>query len=259
MKKLLSILVLLLFISCNSSYKQGEKYLKQSKLRLAKTTFEGIPPTDKNYDLAQIQIKKIDSTIIAVDSIITFRKNEDLRLDSIKAHEEKIFLDSVYEERYQKEFEKLKNYDPGLIVSAKDVFIELDKIRTFRKTLESIKKSSQPETQKLYSSFKSTLVSKQVKYFPVLRKAYCEQAKEFLWKDDIDVKCSGANTTILELIAVELASNKYKDQYYQDLKDSLYKLRFKRFNLSWSKYSDEYTYYNLDVLKDSDISYNENY
>ncbi len=94
-----------------------------------------------------------------------------------------------------------------------------------------------------------TLVQTQVLVFPKFRKLVSQQLQEDLWSENVDVVFSDTKITF---IGATFASNANIEDAYNTLRETLYKLRYKRLAFKWYKYDNE-TYYTISSLRDKDI------
>ncbi|WP_343611074.1 hypothetical protein [Chryseobacterium oranimense] len=77
--------------------------------------------------------------------------------------------------------------------------------------------------------------------------------KEKLWVNDVDVKILAPNNKTLRFTAGYFASNKNIQETQTTLHEMLVNLRFKQTQYKWYSGDDEFTYYNIESPKDSDI------
>jgi hypothetical protein len=115
------------------------------------------------------------------------------------------------------------------------------------------KESQNQEEKDLAKKLEQKVSSSQLKDFPKLRLAYFKIMKDKLWENDIDVKIGGKKNTILSLTAGYFASNKNIKSTQETLHEMLVNLRFKQVNYRWYKDEDEYTYYDVESAKDSEV------
>lgn len=100
---------------------------------------------------------------------------------------------------------------------------------------------------------KKALSNYQVKLLPKMRNSYAKAAKEKLWRSNIEVAILGSNNTTLQFTGGSLASNANKEDFMKAMNEMVNELRFKKINLKWYEYDDEYTYYKLDTKSDSEL------
>ena len=93
----------------------------------------------------------------------------------------------------------------------------------------------------------------QVKLLPKMRKSYSTAASEKVWRSNIEVEVLGGNNTTIELTGGILANNGNKEDIMKAMSEMVNKLRFKKVNMKWYQYDDEFTYYKLDTPADSEI------
>ena len=97
------------------------------------------------------------------------------------------------------------------------------------------------------------MVQKQVKYFPVFRKRWAKAAAADLWEHDAEANISGKGGTAITFTSAHFAANKNIATIHANIKSTLEDLRFKEAGYKWYSGDDEYSYYTLKSLKDSDL------
>jgi len=115
------------------------------------------------------------------------------------------------------------------------------------------KQSTDDEVLKLTTELEKKTIASQIKNFPKIRRAYYEFVMKNLWESDIDVDLSGSGNTILEFTGGSFATNKNIKITQETLREMLTMLRFKQTQYRWYEGEDEYTYYKMETLKDSEI------
>lgn len=97
------------------------------------------------------------------------------------------------------------------------------------------------------------IINIQTKNFPLMRKSYLDHIKDEMWRNDIDVSIEGKSKTTLNFTGGYFASNRNKEEFQTLQQDMLELLRFKRVNYRFTKYDDEYNYYDVKSPKDGDV------
>jgi hypothetical protein len=121
----------------------------------------------------------------------------------------------------------------------------INEAKSFDNTAKVIKmgeSSSNPEDQKLAKQLKGKLISLQIAQFPAIRKSYGELSGKAL---------SGNSLTLVGGI---FASNKNIGTTNATISPIAELLRFKRINYKFISSETEYQYYDLNSLKDGEIS-----
>lgn len=113
--------------------------------------------------------------------------------------------------------------------------------------------SDNPTVRQLAEELKSLASIKQTKEFPNLRKAIFRYIKDKVWENDIDVKLQGSRNDIMFFTGRHFVLNKNIKKFQEEQSESFHKLRFKRIKFQWSKIASEYSYWDLDSPKDSEI------
>ena len=114
-------------------------------------------------------------------------------------------------------------------------------------------KSTSTEDNRLALELRKKLVAKQVSEYPKIRQAYAEIARKTLWQEDIDVTLSGPNDTTLTLVGAVFASNKGIAALQVNLEKVLEELRFKRVNYKWIEHDENYQYFDVNSVSDSEL------
>lgn len=181
---------------------------------------------------------------------VTNEKDSFLK-DSIKNEEKKLDLNV----RLNKEIESLeKDLDLSKNVSSMDgITIVLALYKFYSSIIKEGKESDKPEEQELAKKLEKKVISSQIKVLPKLRLIYYKLIKDKLWENDIDVKILNSSNKTLQLTGGIFASNKNIQDTQSMLHEVLSLLRFKQIQYKWYSGDDEFTYYNLDSPKDSEI------
>ncbi len=114
-------------------------------------------------------------------------------------------------------------------------------------------KSTSTEDNRLALELRKKLIAKQVLEYPKIRKAYAEIARKALWQEDIDVTLSGPSDTTLTLVGAVFASNKGIASLQVNLEKVLEELRFKRVNYKWIEHDENYQYFDVNSVSDSEL------
>ncbi len=120
--------------------------------------------------------------------------------------------------------------------------------------IERANNSTNEENKKLGKQLETKVKSIQISEFPQMRKAYKNAIMDKLWLENIETNIKGTGNSTLELTGGLFASNKAKQQTTETLSDILHMLRFKRINYRFTKYDDEFTYYDLKSPNDNEIT-----
>lgn len=101
--------------------------------------------------------------------------------------------------------------------------------------------------------FRRLLVNKQVQFLPALRDAYGPAMRQQLWEADGSARTIGAGYKTVEFVSVAFARNANIKQIHTEIRENLMMLRFTRAQYKWIKEASEFSYYDMEVPKDSDI------
>lgn len=109
------------------------------------------------------------------------------------------------------------------------------------------------EAQAKRKQFRRAVVSKQIELLPALRDAYGSVMRKELWEADASARTIGKGYRTAEFVSVAFAANANIKKIHTDLQEHLTLLRFTRAQYKWFKQASEYSYFTIDVPKDSDI------
>lgn len=190
-------------------------------------------------------------SIIRCTKIDSPNEKSPLLKDSIKTEEKKLDL----KVRLNKEIESLeKDLDLSKNVSSMDgITLVLALYKFYSSIIKEGKESDKPEEQELANKLEKKVINSQIKVLPKLRMIYYKLIREKLWENDIDVKILNSSNKTLQLTGGIFASNKNIQDTQSMLHEVLSLLRFKQIQYKWYSGDDEFTYYNLDSPKDSEI------
>lgn len=109
------------------------------------------------------------------------------------------------------------------------------------------------EARSKRDQFRRLLVNKQVQFLPALRDAYGPAMRQQLWEADGSARTIGAGYKTVEFVSVAFARNANIKQIHTEIRENLMMLRFTRAQYKWIKEASEFSYFDMDVPKDSDI------
>jgi len=110
-----------------------------------------------------------------------------------------------------------------------------------------------PKIAAAAKKLKKAVIAAQVREFPKMRKDFAKVLAERLWEDNIKVSIKGKTSTTLQYMGYVFANNASIKNMQESMPEVLNSLIFKRINYFWSEYIDEYTYYDMDTPKDSEL------
>ena len=253
-----SLILLILVVGCTNHYEKGKKFFNNKDYEQSKTELSKVPEKDKNYNQAQLLLKKADSLIVAIqrekfvkDSIA--KVNEKIRRDSLALVEKKLATEKEIE-RLQSELNSIKTFDGAEYRGeVNSLVIEVALFSTWGKMAEEAKNNENATIKSLGISIEQNLKNLQLREFPKIRANYAKILKNKLWEEDIEVQNFGSGNTTLQFTGGIFASNKNKQDFQTSLFQTFKDFRFKRINYKWYEYDDEYTYYTVNSDKDSKI------
>ena len=159
------------------------------------------------------------------------------------------------EERLKRELNALsKPFDGSTYKeSIKSLQLEIALFDVWSKMIKEATKSTNSNEVKLGTQLAYRVKLLQTQEFPKMRKAYQKIASKKLWEEDIEVTINGYAFTTLEFTGGAFASNKNKQAFQMQINDIMKMLRFKRVSYKFTKYDQEYDYYNIESPKDNEI------
>jgi hypothetical protein len=87
-----------------------------------------------------------------------------------------------------------------------------------------------PDQKKVAEQFRTALAAKQVKLFPIFRKAFRENMRQSLWEHDVEVGGTGRS---IQMVSVRFASNAYIKAAADGVGDEVQRLRFTTLDMRW--------------------------
>lgn len=147
-----------------------------------------------------------------------------------------------------------KNASEKLTFENKDqVWMMHEMFKVWAEHLNDYKTTTDADIKAVYSDYKQTLINLQVKMYPQMRKAYLGEAKQALFRHNVDVHSSKPSYSMVEFTGYLFANNANIEDVNNMVWQQLNDLRFKEVRYSWSDYDDKYTYYNIKSPSDKAI------
>lgn len=109
------------------------------------------------------------------------------------------------------------------------------------------------EARQKRQQFRQLLVRKQAEMLPAMRDAYGPAMRQQLWEADGSARTIGVGYRTVEFVSAAFARNANIKQIHLELRENLMMLRFTRAQYKWIKQATEFSYYDMEVPKDSDI------
>lgn len=227
--KLILFSIVITLCACIDNYNRGISEYNNKNYEAALKFFKRVDSTNQNYKNAQIKIKELDTLVPAlrIDNVILRLNNEIAAIDKFDGNN---FRNEI----------SLIQAELNIIDSL--YYLAMDTAYSYIKDIDKLRKQ-----------FKNKFISFQKSEFPKMRKNYGKILKDKLWVDNIKVNVLGTSNTILQFEGAIFASNRNIKDMQDNIYDVINKLRFKKVNYKWYKYDDEYTYFDIDTKKDSDI------
>lgn len=267
--KSVTILILLIFVSCTNHFEEGKKLYDNNDYEKSKEEFKQVSKNDDNYNHAQFLLLKADSLIDVItksqfikDSIAAINRKriidsieviQKIRRDSIAVIERKLAIEKEIE-KLQLELKSIKTFNGSEYRGdVSSLNIEVALFSVWGKMANDAKNHENLKISALGKSIEQNLRSLQVREFPKIRDNYAKIVKNKLWEQNIDVQCFGSQKTTLQFTGGIFASNKNKQDFQTTLSEIFRDFRFNRVNYKWYEYDDSYTYYTIKSDKDSEI------
>jgi hypothetical protein len=236
----------LILASCTSDYENGSLHFENGDYEQAILALNNVGPDDENYLGAQDMIVKAGYAILENE-----RKQE--VEDSVNTYQEQLNSANQTIERLNKELLSIKDFDGSSYADIDGIKVELALFQTWITLCNESENHASKEVQKLGNQLRKELQKLQAKEYPKMRGRMCSYLDTKLWEDNIDVAVSGSGKTILTFTGGIFANNANIKEYQTTLNETFTLLRFKRIQYKWYEYDDTYTYYTLEVSKDTDL------
>lgn len=144
--------------------------------------------------------------------------------------------------------------EPVKLESKDDVWVLHTLLRVYTEQILDYKNSKDPDIVKVYEDYKKSLVILQKEYYPLMRKAYLKEAKNDLFRHNIEVTSNKPNYTTIMFTGYLFANNANIEDVNNVLWSAIKKLRFKQVRYRWSEVDERYTYYDVKSPKDNEIT-----
>lgn len=109
------------------------------------------------------------------------------------------------------------------------------------------------EAQQKRQQFRLLVVRKQTEMLPTMRDAYGPAMRQQLWEADGSARTIGSGYRTVEFVSATFARNANIKQIHLEVRENLMMLRFTRAQYKWFKQASDFSYYTLEVPRDSDI------
>lgn len=109
------------------------------------------------------------------------------------------------------------------------------------------------EARQKRQQFQQLLVRKQTEMLPTMRDAYGPAMRQQLWEADGSARTIGAGYRTVEFVSAAFARNANIQQIHLEIRENLMMLRFTRAQYKWFERASDFSYYTLEVPRDSDI------
>jgi hypothetical protein len=122
----------------------------------------------------------------------------------------------------------------------------------FGEVIKKYENDPDPDIKGKVAELKKAVGKYQSKLLPKMRKSYSTAAGEKVWRSNLEVEVLGGNNSTIQLTGGILANNGNKEDMMKAMSEMVNKLRFKKVNMKWYQYDDEFTYYELETPKDTE-------
>ncbi len=196
---------------------------------------------DKKTDISWVVNRKMS------EEELKLAESEKKKIQDEKQKQE----DVEFINQLNKDIESLKSFDGTKLRDSIDsILAEAIGFRIFNDRINRASTSSNQVIIKLGKQLKNRIIQIQSTAFPVLRSNYGKISGEKLWIDNGEVNVSGSGNKTITFVLAAFASNKNISQFHSNIEETLKTLRFTRVNYKWYSGASEYTYFNIDSLKD---------
>lgn len=203
-----------------------------------------------------LSVGNVDSSLVLLKSIES--KSENYNWASTKIDSIQSIKDSVKSANFTKglrnQIESIKSgNDYSKYYQSKETIsnvVALFGART--KLIKEAREGENEEDKILAEELEKLNREVQFQEFPKIRKAFYENIKQDLWKDDIEVALKGDRNQTLDFTGAIFASNRGIDKVQTALVDVFKLYRFTRIQYRWSDMAREYDYYDLTVPADQE-------
>ncbi len=220
-------------VSINSNYVQVDKGGFNYTFKLA---------NEKNILLIKAEHSgKATSSTLTVNRIFTPEEKE-AQITTIK-------------KKLTKELEGIRKFDGSKYRGSIDLLtVEVVGFSAYADLIKQNQGNPDSSVKLLAQQLKNELVKLQVREFPLIRKNYTEVISKSLWEENGKAKYYGVGNKNILIISSLFANNKNIASLQQSIESILNHFRFNKVSYKWidSEYA-EYSYYDLQGTKDSDI------
>lgn len=153
------------------------------------------------------------------------------------------------------DLEKYARTDLDVEIEDTDILVKGALLLAWQDIYNDIKQNRElsPELDRKVAAYEKLLPQVLRRQFPVVREAMVKNWKRKMWEHDIEVLGRGPGTTTVRFVGGIFANNASIKEFQSKISEDLTSMRFKRAEYLWYQYDDEYTYYTIQSLKDSEI------
>jgi hypothetical protein len=134
-----------------------------------------------------------------------------------------------------------------------NIMLEIEFFTEYGSIIEEASHSTDAEVVELSKQLAIAVGKLQAVELPGIRTAYCNIIRRDLWVENIDVTWYGKNIDKLTFTSGLFASNYCIQEFQKQISSTVSMLGFKRVNYKWYEGAEEYTYYDVHSLADSEI------
>jgi hypothetical protein len=113
--------------------------------------------------------------------------------------------------------------------------------------------STDPEVRASGETLLKTISKSQIINYPKLRKAHVQLSNEMLWESDVSVSVSGSLNENIVFVGGIFAANKNILSFHRGIEARLVRLRFDQAHYKWIPSASDWTRFDLEAPKDSDL------
>jgi hypothetical protein len=137
--------------------------------------------------------------------------------------------------------------------STTEVLVSLEGLHGMWVAVDRGSRSSDGAIRKSAEAVSAQMVRVQAIQFPRLRRAWTKAAATALWEGDVEVSCIDQACRTVQFVGGVFAANANKKKANDTLGPVLRQLRIKQARFKWIKSEGQYTYWDYDTPKDTEV------
>lgn len=139
-------------------------------------------------------------------------------------------------------------------VSKDQVLVALEGLHGIWVAIQDGSQSADDAVSKTAKALSAQMSRAQTAQFPKLRRAWIKAVAAALWENDVKVTCVNQSCTTVQFVGGLFAANANKKKVNDELSPVMRQLRIKQARFKWIDSASEYTYWDYDSPKDSEVT-----